>query len=105
MSLFNDFDKKWVSLLFVQDGARRRVVEVPFGMANVGDLVEYIVPEREEPEAGFTDTIIGTRLGLVLKKMDCERFGNEWSCVSELTQIRSGKTVFHPGWSRSEEKT
>lgn len=104
MSLLNDSDKKWASLLFVQDGAQRRVVEVPLGMADVGDLVEYIVPEGEEPAAGFADTIMGTRLGLVLKKMDCERFGNDWSCVTELAKILYGKSVFHPGWSRPEPK-
>lgn len=92
MSLFNDSDKKWVSLLFVQDGSQRRVVEVPLGMADVGDLVEYDAPGDK----------VSTKLGLVLKKMDCERFGNDWSCVTELAQTHRGKSVFHPGWSRPE---
>ncbi|MBR2422585.1 MAG: hypothetical protein IKB09_09600 [Oscillospiraceae bacterium] len=92
MSLLNDSDKKWASLLFVQDGAQRRVVEVPLGMADVGDLVEYDTPDAK----------VSTKLGLVVKKMDCERFGNDWSCVTELAQIYRGKSVFHPGWSRPE---
>lgn len=92
MSLFNDSDKKWASLLFVQDGSQRRVVEVPLGMADVGDLVEYDTPGDK----------VRTKLGLVLKKMDCERFGNDWSCVTELAQIHCGKSAFHPGWSRPE---
>lgn len=104
MSLFDDSDKHWVSLLFVQDGAQRRVVEVPDGKADVGDLVEYITPE-EEPAVGSAETIMGTRLGLVLKRMDCERFGNDWSCVSELAQIHYGNAVFHPGWSREPKET
>ena len=93
MSLLNDSDKKWASLLFVQDGAQRRVVEVPLGMADVGDLVEYDTPDDK----------VSTKLGLVLKAMFCERFGNEWSCIAELTQIREGKHVWKPGWSRNEE--
>lgn len=93
MPLFNDSDKKWASLLFVQDGSQRRVVEVPLGMADVGDLVEYDTPDDK----------VSTKLGLVLKKMDCERFGNDWSCVTELAQIYRGKSVFHTGWSRNDE--
>jgi len=88
-------NKKWVSLLFVQDGAQRRVVEVPPDVANVGDLVEYDTPDDE----------VVTKLGLVLKKMDCERFGNEWSCVTELAMIHYGKAVFRPGWSGELEET
>ena len=96
--------ENYVDLLFVQDGPNRQVVEVPAYQAEVGDLVEYTAPEDEEPVGGFAETVVSTRLGLVLKKMRCERFGNEWSCISEVAQIRRGKAAYHPGWSRNEDE-
>ena len=87
-------EEKYVDLLFVQDGPDRRVVEVPTRiLVDVGDLVEYV-----EEENG----VLITRMGLVLKAMFCERYGNEWSCIAELTQIREGKHVWKPAWSRPE---
>lgn len=93
----------FVSLLFVMDGAGRRVVEVPELTADVGDLVEYTMPTDDESEIGFMKSPEATDLGMVVKKLDCERFDNAWLCVSELAQIHRGTAVYKPGWSRSEE--
>lgn len=93
-----------VSLLFVMDGAGRQVVEVPAATANVGDLVEYTMPNEDEAEFGFARRPEITAMGMVVKKLECERFDNEWLCVSELAKIHRGTAVFKPGWSRSEEE-
>lgn len=93
-----------VSLLFVMDGAGRQVVEVPAATANVGDLVEYTVTTDDETEIGFMQPSETTVMGTVIKKMDCERFGNEWLCVSELAKIHRGTAVYKPSWSSSKEE-
>lgn len=101
---WREAEKNQVELLFVQDGAGRQVVEVPAFQAEVGDLVEYIMPGTEEAVVGFTGTPEVTCLGMVLKKMHCDRFDNEWSCIAEIAAIRRGKAVYHPTWSRGSEE-
>lgn len=96
---------RFVSLLIVQDGADRKVVSVDDLAAVPGDLVEYVVPqeEPEDPEVGFRwDTPEKTALGVVLKKMDCDRFGNEWSFVAEIDKIHRGKAVYRCVWDREQ---
>jgi hypothetical protein len=97
-------DVRIVDLLFVQDGLCRQVVAAPAFTASPGDLVEYIIP-AEETVIGFTDAPEETRLGLVLKTMECKAFGNEWSCIAEIAQIRQAAAIYHPGWSRTQEDT
>lgn len=91
----------YVDLLFVQDGTYRQVVQVPAHQADVGDQVEYIVP-GEKTEIGFADVPEETRMGLVVKKIWCERFDNTWSCIAEIATIHQGKQIWKPGWRQQE---
>jgi hypothetical protein len=101
--------KKHVTLLFVKDGSDRQVVSVETFNVQPGDLVEYVAPDRvetEDPEVGLKwDIPEKTRLGLVVKKMECERFGNEWSCVAEISRILEGKAIYCQSWSSEEPET
>lgn len=89
---------EYVDMLIVQDGTERLVVEVDLNEAQEGDLVEYILPPMQA--VGFTETQEEVRMGMVLKKMVCQRGGNDWNCFAELAPIRKGKTVYHHTWSR-----
>ena len=95
-------ENDYVELLFVQEGLMRQVVEAPVCKAEVGDLVEYIVqvPALEGP---FWKHPEKTVIGLVLKKMVCQRFDNEWSCVAELTRIRQATAVYSCKWSKPQK--
>lgn len=95
-------DDNYVELLFVQEGLMRQVVEAPVYKAEVGDLVEYIVQDPA-PEGPFWKPPEKTVIGLVLKKMVCQRFDNEWSCVAELARIRQATAVYSCKWSKSQK--
>lgn len=100
--------EEFVTLVVVQDGAARKVVSLEAPEVNVGDLVEYVVQEQEQTE----DPVVGIRyeappektaLGLVLKKLPCDRFENEWSFVAEISTIHRGKAVYRCVWNRPAE--
>lgn len=95
--------EEFVTLVVVQDGADRKVVSLEAPEVKVGDLVEYVAPqeEPEDPEVGFRwDAPEKTALGLVLKKLECDRFENEWSFVAEIATIHQGKAVYRCTWNR-----
>lgn len=100
--------EEFVTLVVVQDGPDRKVVSLEAPEVNVGDLVEYVVREQEQTE----EPVVGIRyemptektaMGLVLKKLPCDRFENEWSFVAEISTIHRGKAVYRCVWNRPAE--
>ena len=92
------------NLLFVKNETDYRVaVSAPMDTpVEVGDLVEYIIPEHFilEPIELVHET---TKLGMVVKAVICDPYDDTWNCLTEVGPIYPLKAVYTCTWSKPDE--